>query len=63
MPATSKRQFRLMKAIEHSPKIAKKVGMSRSAAGEYTESNVGKKSYAKLPEKKAKGGKCCLKDW
>lgn len=58
MPATSKAQFRLMKAIETNPKVAKRVGMSQSKAAEYTESNVGKKSYAKLPAKKAKGGKC-----
>lgn len=56
MPATSKAQFRLMKAVENNPKVAKKVGMSQSAAKEYTSSNVGKKSYAKLPEAKAAGG-------
>jgi hypothetical protein len=56
MPATSKSQFRLMKAIENDPKVAKKTGMSQSAAKEYTSSNAGKKAYAKLPEKKAKGG-------
>ena len=58
MPAKSKAQFRLMKAAEHNPKVAKKVGISPSVAAEYTESNVGKKSYGKLPAKKAKGGKC-----
>ena len=56
MPAKSKTQFRLMKAIEHDPKIAKRYGMSRSAAAEYTESNVAKKSYGKLPEKMKDGG-------
>lgn len=56
MPAKSKAQFRLMKAVESNPKVAKKVGMSPSVAAEYTESNVGKKSYGKLPEKKASGG-------
>ena len=56
MPASSKAQFRLMKAVENSPKVAKKVGMSQSAAKEYTSSNTGKKAYAKLPEAKAKGG-------
>ena len=45
-----------MKAVENSPKVAKKVGMSQSAAKEYTSSNTGKKAYAKLPEAKAKGG-------
>ena len=56
MPATSKAQFRLMKAAEHNPKFAKKVGIKPSVAAEYTESNVGKKSYGKLPVHKAEGG-------
>jgi hypothetical protein len=56
MPASSKAQFRLMKAVEHNPKVAKKVGISQSAASEYTSSNTGKKAYSKLPENKAKGG-------
>jgi len=60
MPARSKAQFRLMKAVEHNPKIAKKVGMSSSAAAEYTHSNVKGKAYGRLPEKRRKyddGGK------
>ena len=56
MPARSKAQFRLMKAVQYNPKVAKKVGIEPSVASEYTESNVGKKAYSKLPEKKAKGG-------
>jgi hypothetical protein len=60
MPAKSKSQFRLMKAAEYNPKFAKKVGIKPSAAAEYTESNVGKKSYAKLPENKKKGGEVSL---
>jgi hypothetical protein len=56
MPAKSKSQFRLMQAAAHSPKFAQKVGIKSSVAKEYTESNVGKKAYAKLPEKKASGG-------
>lgn len=56
MPAKSKAQFRLMKAIENDPKIAKKIGMSSSAAAEYTASNVGKRQYGKLPEKMKDGG-------
>jgi hypothetical protein len=56
MPAKSQSQFRLMKAAEHNPKFAKKVGINPSVAKEYTESNVGKKGYSKLPEKMAKGG-------
>lgn len=56
MPAKSKSQFRLMKAAENNPAFAKKVGISKSTAAEYTSSNTGKKAYAKLPESKAKGG-------
>ena len=57
MPAKSQAQFRLMKAVEHNPKIAKQTGISKSVASEYTESNKGKKAYSKLPEKMADGGK------
>ena len=56
MPAKSKAQFRLMKAAENNPAFAKKVGIKPSVAAEFTESNVKGKAYAKLPEKKAKGG-------
>lgn len=56
MPAKSKAQFRLMKAIEHDPKLAKKFKVMPSMAAEYTESNVGKKSYSNLPEKMKNGG-------
>ena len=56
MPATSKSQFRLMKAAENNPKFAKKVGIKPSVAKEFTEKNVGKKSYEDLPAKMAKGG-------
>lgn len=60
MPAKSKAQFRLMKAAQYSPKFAKKVGIKPSVAAEYTESNVGKKAYAKLPEQMKKGGEVSL---
>lgn len=60
MPAKSKAQFRLMKAVEHNPKLAKRVGISSDVAAEYTSSNVGKRSYGKLPEKKASGGEVSL---
>lgn len=56
MPAKSQAQFRLMKAAESNPKFAKKVGIRPDIAAEYTESNVGKKAFAKLPEKMAAGG-------
>jgi hypothetical protein len=54
MPAKSKAQFRFMKAAEHNPQFAEKVGIAPSVAAEYTESNTGKKSYKKLPAKRAK---------
>lgn len=56
MPAKSKAQFRLMKAAEYNPKIAKKVGISEDTAKEFTQSNVGKKAYSKLPEAMKSGG-------
>lgn len=56
MPAKSKSQFRLMKAVEHNPSFAKKVGIKPSVAAEYTHSNVKEKSYGRLPERKAEGG-------
>lgn len=54
MPARSRSQFRLMKTIEHNPKVAKRVGMSQEQAKEYTKSNVGKKRFSKLKEKLGK---------
>lgn len=45
-----------MKAIEHRPGVAKRVGMSAEKAAEYTGSNVGKKAYGKLPEHAKTGG-------
>lgn len=56
MPAKSQAQFRLMKAAENNPKFAKKVGIRPDVAAEFTQSNKGKKSYAKLPEQMAGGG-------
>jgi len=52
MPAKSKSQFRLMKAAENNPEFAKKVGIKPSVAKEFTEGNVGKKSYSELKAKK-----------
>jgi hypothetical protein len=54
MPAVSKKQYKLMKAIEHDPKVAKRIGMSQEQAKEYTKSNVGKKRFSKLKEKVGK---------
>ncbi|NDG19902.1 MAG: hypothetical protein EB117_16785, partial [Betaproteobacteria bacterium] len=56
MPAKSKEQFRLMQAVAHNPSFAKKVGIKPSVGAEYTKSNVGKKSYEKLPERLKDGG-------
>jgi hypothetical protein len=56
MPAKSQAQFRLMKAAEHDPKFAKKVGIKQSTAAEYTQSNRGKKAYGSLPERMKDGG-------
>lgn len=56
MPAKSKEQFKLMKAAENNPKFAKKVGIKPSVAKEFTEGNVGKKAYDKLPVLLKKGG-------
>ena len=56
MPAKSKEQFRLMQAVAHNPSFAKKVGIKPSVGAEYTQSNVGKKSYEKLPERLKDGG-------
>ena len=50
MPAKSKSQFRLMKAVESGS--VKLPGLSKKEAKEYTESNKGKKAYSKLPEKR-----------
>ncbi len=56
MPAKSKAQFKLMKAAESNPKFAKKVGIKPLVAKEFTEKNVGAKSYEKLPALLKKGG-------
>ena len=56
MPAKSKSQFRLMKAAEHDPAVAKKVGIKPASAAEFTQANVGKKAYSRLPEGMAAGG-------
>lgn len=56
MPAKSKAQFRLMKAAEHNKEFAKKVGISKKTAAEFTQANVKGKSYGHLPEHMASGG-------
>jgi hypothetical protein len=49
-----------MKAAEHNPKLAKRVGIPSDVAAEYTQSNVGKKAYGKLPDAMKKGGDVSL---
>jgi hypothetical protein len=45
-----------MKAVENNPAFARKVGIKPSVAEEFTQSNVGKKAYGKLPERMKEGG-------
>ena len=40
-----------MKAVEHNPEFAEKVGIEPEVAKEFTEKNTGKKRFAKLKEK------------
>lgn len=49
MPARSKKQFRLMAAVAHSPAFAKKVGISQKVGQEFASAT---KNYKKLPEQK-----------
>lgn len=53
MPAKSKKQFKLMKAAEHNPEFAKKVGIDPEVAKEFTKGNKGKYAFAKLRKKLA----------
>lgn len=50
MPAKSKAQFKFMKMMEHNPELAKQKRIDPEVAKEFTEENVGKKSYDKLPK-------------
>ena len=51
MPSKSKAQARLMNAVKHNKKFAKKVGIPQSVGADYS---VGGVIYKKLPEKKKK---------
>ena len=53
MPAKSKAQYRQMRAVAHSPKLAKKTGIPASVGKEFSAAT---KSYDKLPEHKKEGG-------
>jgi hypothetical protein len=59
MPAKSKAQFRLMKAAESDPKVAKRVGIKPGVAAEFTAGNVKGRAYKRLPEAKRAGGGAC----
>jgi hypothetical protein len=54
MPAVSKAQARLMNAVSHSSKFAKKVGIKRSVG---TEFGVSGSAYKALPARKKNGKK------
>jgi len=54
MPAASKKQYLFMKAAEHNPDFAKKVGVKSDVAAEFTKDNKGDKHYKKLPFSKTK---------
>jgi hypothetical protein len=43
-----------MKAAEHNPDFAKRVGIEPKVAAEYTKDNKGEKHYKKLPFSKTK---------
>lgn len=50
MPAKSKSQNRLMQAVAHNPKLAKKTGVPAKIAKEFVKETKGKK-VSKLPER------------
>jgi len=54
MPSKSKAQHRLMEAVAHDPKFAKKAGIPQSVGKEFAEADKGKKFVA--PKKRVKGG-------
>jgi hypothetical protein len=51
MPSKSAAQHRLMEAVSHNPKFAKKVGIPQSVGDDYAAAD------AKAPKFKAKSGK------
>lgn len=52
MPARSKKQFRLMSAVAHSPEFAKKMNISQKVGQEFVSAT---KNYKKLPEQRDVG--------
>lgn len=59
MPVKTKAQFRLMKAAENDPTVAKRFGIKPRVAAEFTSGNVKGRSYQRLPEAKKAGGGTC----
>lgn len=53
MPAKSKAQYRLMQAVAHNPKLAKKTGIPVSVGEDFAAAT---KRYGQLPEHKKEGG-------
>jgi PcfJ-like protein len=63
MPSTSSKQARFMQAVKHSPKFAKKVGVSQSVGADFVAADKAAGKYAKggpvctcSPLNKAQGG-------
>ena len=54
MPARSKRQFRLMSTVAHSPEFAKKLNISQKVEQKFASAT---KNYRKLPEQKNVSGR------
>lgn len=52
MPIRSKKQFKLMQAVAHDPKVAKRTHIARKDAKELLEETP-EGTYNKLPEKKS----------
>ena len=53
MPSKSGKQHRLMEAVAHNPKFAKKAGIPQSVGKEFADADKGKK----FSKPKAKRGK------
>ena len=52
MPSTSAKQEKLMRAVAHSPKFAKKVDIPQSVGREFHEADKKKSSQYALPKSK-----------
>ncbi len=45
MPSKSAKQHRLMEAVAHNPKFAKKVGIPTKVGQDFAAADAGKKTY------------------